>query len=276
MTEFLAELIGTMILIIFGAGVVAGVVLKDSKAENSGWAVITIAWGLAVTMGVYAVGSFSGAHLNPAVTLGFASIGDFPWAKVPVYIAAQIIGAIIGALIVFFNYLSHWERTKDPAAKLGVFATIPAVRKPFSNLVSEIIGTAVLVMGLLFIGANDFTEGLNPLIVGALIVAIGMSLGGTTGYAINPARDLGPRIAHALLPIPGKGGSDWSYAWVPVVGPVFGGIYGAVFYKAMFTGAFGAAFWVLSAALALVLFGAASVELRKGRKAEKLKENTVS
>ncbi|MBF6634675.1 MAG: aquaporin family protein, partial [Planococcus sp. (in: Bacteria)] len=209
MTEFLAELIGTMILIIFGAGVVAGVALKDSKAENGGWIVVTIAWGLAVTMGVYAVGSFSGAHLNPAVTLGFAAVGDFPWSQVPVYIAAQILGAIIGATIVFLNYLPHWERTKDAETKLGVFATIPAVRRPFSNMVSEIIGTAVLVMGLLFIGANEFTEGLNPLIVGALILAIGLSLGGTTGYAINPARDLGPRIAHALLPIPGKGKSDW-------------------------------------------------------------------
>lgn len=277
MTEFLAELIGTMILIIFGAGVVAGVVLKDSKAENGGWIVVTIAWGLAVTMGVYAVGSFSGAHLNPAVTLGFAAVGDFPWAKVPVYIAAQILGAIIGATIVFFNYLPHWKRTKDAETKLAVFATIPAIRRPFSNLVSEIIGTAVLVMGLLFIGANEFTEGLNPLIVGALIVAIGMSLGGTTGYAINPARDLGPRIAHALLPIPGKGKSDWSYAWVPVVGPLFGGVYGALFYKAMFTGAYGLPFWIMSVALFLVLFGAASVELKKERTtADKLEEKIVS
>ncbi len=277
MTEFLAELIGTMILIIFGAGVVAGVVLKDSKAENGGWIVVTIAWGLAVTMGVYAVGSFSGAHLNPAVTLGFAAVGDFPWAKVPVYIIAQILGAIIGATIVFFNYLPHWERTKEAETKLAVFATIPAIRRPFSNLVSEIIGTAVLVMGLLFIGANEFTEGLNPLIVGALIVAIGMSLGGTTGYAINPARDLGPRIAHALLPIPGKGKSDWSYAWVPVVGPVFGGVYGALFYKAMFTGVYGLPFWIMSVALFLVLFGAASVELKKERTtADKLEEKIVS
>ncbi|ETP67555.1 glycerol uptake facilitator protein [Planococcus glaciei] len=277
MTEFLAELVGTMILIIFGAGVVAGVALKDSKAENGGWIVVTVAWGLAVTMGVYAVGSFSGAHLNPAVTLGFAVVGDFAWAKVPVYIAAQLIGAIIGAAIVFFNYLPHWERTKDEAAKLGVFATIPAVRKPFSNLVSEIIGTAVLVMGLLFIGANEFTEGLNPLIVGALILAIGLSLGGPTGYAINPARDLGPRIAHAILPIPGKGGSDWSYAWVPVVGPLFGGVYGAVFYKAVFVGEMGPAFWILSLVLVLVLFGAASVELRKGRTAaDQLEEKIVS
>lgn len=264
MSEFLAEVIGTMILIIFGGGVVAGVVLKDSKAEGSGWIVITIAWGLAVTMGVYAVGNFSGAHLNPAVTLGFASIGEFPWAKVPVYILAQLIGAIIGAGIVFLNYLPHWRQTEDQGAKLAVFATGPAIRRPFSNLVSEIIGTAVLVMGLLFIGANQFTEGLNPLIVGALIIAIGMSLGGTTGYAINPARDLGPRIAHALLPIPGKGSSDWSYAWVPVAGPVFGGIYGAVFYSALFTGNYNLLFWVLSAVMAVILVGAANAELKKG------------
>ena len=277
MTEFIAEVVGTMILIIFGAGVVAGVVLKDSKAENSGWVVITIGWGLAVTMGVYAVGNFSGAHLNPAVTLGFASIGEFPWEKVPVYIVAQLVGAFIGAAIVFFNYLPHWERTKDEEAKLAVFATIPAIRRPFSNIVSEIIGTAVLVMGLLFIGANEFTEGLNPIIVGALIVGIGMSLGGTTGYAINPARDLGPRIAHALLPIPGKGPSDWAYAWVPIIGPVFGGIYGAVFYKALFTNAYGMSFWIMSGALILVLFGAASVELRRGRTtADGLEEKIVS
>lgn len=266
-----------MILIIFGAGVVAGVVLKDSKAENSGWIVITIAWGLAVTMGVYAVGNFSGAHLNPAVTLGFAFVGEFPWSQVPTYIAAQILGAIIGAVIVFFNYLPHWDRTKEAESKLAVFATIPAIRRPFSNLISEIIGTFVLVMGLLFIGANDFTEGLNPLIVGALIIAIGMSLGGTTGYAINPARDLGPRIAHALLPIPGKGPSDWSYAWVPIVGPVFGGIYGAVFYKALFTGEYGLSFFALSLVLVLVFIGAASVELKKGRvKAKQLRERTIS
>jgi len=277
LTEFLAEVIGTMILIIFGAGVVAGVVLKDSKAENSGWIVITIAWGLAVTMGVYAAGNVSGAHLNPAVTLGFASIGELPWAKVPVYISAQIIGAIIGAAIVFFNYLPHWSRTEDNTTKLAVFATIPAIRRPLSNLVSEIIGTTVLVMGLLFIGANEFTEGLNPLIVGALIIAIGMSLGGTTGYAINPARDLGPRIAHALLPIPGKGGSDWSYAWVPIVGPVFGGIYGAIFYKAIFTNGYGLPFWILSAIFLSVLLTAAGAELRRSRrKAEQLEETTVS
>ncbi|MBB6453589.1 glycerol uptake facilitator protein [Salirhabdus euzebyi] len=265
MSEFLAEIIGTMILIIFGGGVVGGVVLKKSKAEGSGWIVITIGWGLAVTMGVYAVGSISGAHLNPAVTLGFASVGEFPWDKVPLYITAQMIGAFIGAVIVYFQYLPHWRETQDQGAKLAVFSTDPAVRSPLSNLVSEIIGTFVLVMGLMFIGANQFTEGLNPFIVGLLIVAIGMSLGGTTGYAINPARDLGPRIAHALLPIAGKGSSDWGYALIPVVGPVIGGIYGGLFYQAIFANNFSPAFWGVTVVVALILVAAASSELKKSK-----------
>ncbi|MFD2629850.1 MIP/aquaporin family protein [Oceanobacillus kapialis] len=276
MSEFLAELIGTMILIIFGGGVVGGVVLKKSKAEGAGWVVITIGWGLAVALGVYAVGNFSGAHLNPAVTLGFASIGEFPWADVPLYITAQLIGAMIGAAIVFFNYLPHWKATEDQGAKLGVFATDPAIRSPFSNLISEMVGTFALLMGLLFIGANEFTEGLNPIIVGALIIAIGMSLGGATGYAINPARDLGPRIAHALLPIPGKGGSDWGYSWIPVVGPILGGVYGAVFYNAMFLGNFNALFWIMSALVAVLFIGAANAELKKGRStANKVEQKIV-
>ena len=276
MSEFVAELIGTMILIIFGGGVVGGVVLKKTKAEGAGWVVITIGWGLAVTMGVYAVGNFTGAHINPAVTLGFAAAGEFPWAKVPVYITAQMIGALIGAAIVFLNYLPHWKATKDQGAKLAVFSTDPAIRSPLSNLVSEMVGTFVLLMGLMFIGANEFTEGLNPLIVGALIVAIGMSLGGATGYAINPARDLGPRIAHALLPIPGKGGSDWGYAWIPVAGPILGGVYGAVFYNAIFLGEFTVGFWVLSALVAAILIGAAAVELKKDKNdSEELEEKAV-
>ncbi|MGE6257053.1 MIP/aquaporin family protein [Heyndrickxia sporothermodurans] len=264
MSEFLAELIGTMILIIFGGGVVGGVVLKKTKAEGAGWIVITIGWGLAVTMGVYAVGSVSGAHLNPAVTLAFAAIGQFPWDKVPLFISAQVIGAIIGAVIVFFLYLPHWRETKDQAAKLGVFATDPAIHSPLSNLVSEIIGTFVLIMGLLFIGANQFTEGLNPVIVGLLITAIGLSLGATTGYAINPARDLGPRIAHAFLPIIGKGSSNWGYAWVPIVGPIIGGVYGALFYQAIFKADFSAAFWIFSVIILVIFIAAASKELKKG------------
>ncbi|TXL61715.1 aquaporin family protein [Cerasibacillus terrae] len=270
MTEFMGELLGTMVLIILGVGVVGGVLLKWSKAEGAGWIVITLGWGLAVVMGVYVAGTASDAHINPAVTLGFAAIGEFPWSKVPTYIAGQMIGAIIGAAIVFFNYLPHWRETESKRTKLDVFATAPGtsevVRKPLQNLVSEIIGTFILVMGLLFIGANAFSEGLNPIVVGLLIIVIGTSLGGATGYAINPARDLGPRIAHALLPIPGKGGSDWGYAWVPVIGPIIGGIYGALFYKAFTMNEFTIAFWITSALVAILMIGAAVNEL-KGQKA---------
>lgn len=253
MSAFLGEVIGTMILIILGGGVVAGVVLKGSKAENGGWIVITMAWGLAVATGVYAVGGVSGAHLNPAVTVGMATIGEFPWADVPGYIIAQMIGAIIGATLVWLHYYPHWKATDDQGAKLAVFATGPAIRHTPANFFSEVFGTFVLVLGLLFIGANQFTEGLNPLIVGFLIVVIGLSLGGTTGYAINPARDLGPRIAHFLLPIAGKGSSDWKYAWIPVVGPIIGGGLGALFYAAAFEGIIHSLLWVFLAAFALVM-----------------------
>lgn len=263
MSEFMAELIGTMILIIFGGGVVGGVVLKSSKAEGAGWVVITIGWGLAVTMAIYAVGSISGAHINPAVTIGFAAAGAFDWAKVPLYITAQMIGAIIGGAVVYLTYIAHWRKTEDPEAKLAVFSTAPAVRSPFANFLTETIGTFVLLLGLMFIGANSFTDGLNPLIVGLLIVAIGMSLGGPTGYAINPARDLGPRIAHAILPIAGKGDSDWGYAWFPVVGPIFGGIYGAVFYQAVFEGSFSAWFWIMSVLILVVIVGAVNEDMKK-------------
>lgn len=256
MSAFMGELVGTMILIVLGAGVIAGVLLKKSKAEGAGWFVITAAWGLGVAMGVYAVGNVSGAHLNPAVTIGFASIGEFPWADVPMYILAQMLGAIIGAVIIYFHYLPHWKETEDEDAKLSVFATIPAIRHPLSNLTSEIIGTFVLVLGLLAIGANEFTEGLNPLIVGALILAIGLSLGGTTGYAINPARDLGPRIAHFFLPIPGKGKSDWRYAWIPFFGPIIGGTFGALFYQQIFQGVNSIGFWAVGAIVLAVLLGA--------------------
>lgn len=233
MSSFLGELIGTMMLILFGGGVVGGVVLNKSKAQNSGWIVITMGWGLAVAFAVYMVGKYSGAHLNPAVTLGLASIGLFPWTQVPTYIAGQMIGAFIGATLVWLHYHPHWAETEDKDAKLAVFSTGPAIKSPMANLFSELLGTAILVFGLLGIGANQFSEGLNPLIVGFFIVAIGLSLGGTTGYAINPARDLGPRIAHFVLPIAGKRDSDWGYAWIPVVGPAIGGVLGALLYKAI-------------------------------------------
>lgn len=234
MSPYLGELLGTMILVILGDGVVANVSLKKSKAEGADWIVVGLAWGLAVTMAVYAVGQISGGHVNPAVTIGMALNGSLPWAQVPGYIMSQIAGGVLGGIIVYFHFLPHWKETDDPAAKLGVFATGPAIRNYFSNFVSEVIGTAILLLGLLTIGAHEFSQGLNPIAVGFLIVAIGLSLGGTTGYAINPARDLGPRIAHAMLPIPGKGGSDWKYAWIPVFGPIVGGAYGSLIYSAFF------------------------------------------
>ncbi len=237
MTIFFAELIGTALLILLGNGVVAGVLLKNSKAEGAGWLVITVAWGLAVTFGVYAVGSVSGAHLNPAVTIALAvkgGVGAPTWADVPVYIVAQMLGAILGACLVYLHYLPHWAKTDDADLKRAVFCTAPAERHTLGNFMSEFIGTFVLMFGLSALGANKFSEGLNPLAVGALVLSIGLSLGGTTGYAINPARDLGPRIAHALLPIPNKGDSDWGYAWIPVVGPILGGIAGAMVHHLMF------------------------------------------
>jgi glycerol uptake facilitator protein len=234
MSPYLAEFLGTLTLILLGDGVVAAVVLKGTKSENAGWLTIVIGWGLAVTLAIYAVGNYSGAHINPAVTLALAFYGSFDWAQVPGYILAQVAGAFAGGVLVWIHFLPHWKTTESPEAKLAVFSTGPAIRSTFSNLVSEIIGTAVLILGLLTIGANKFTEGLNPLVVGLLIVSIGLSLGGTTGFAINPARDLGPRIAHFLLPVHGKGSSDWRYAWIPVAGPVIGGLLGALIYKFVF------------------------------------------
>jgi glycerol uptake facilitator protein len=263
MSGFLGELIGTMILIILGDGVCAGVNLTKSYAKNSGWIVITFGWGLAVAIGAYAVGQFSGAHLNPALTLGLAAIGEFPWRDVPTYLAAQMIGGFLGACVVYLHYLPHWRETKDPAVKLGIFCTGPAIKQRWSNLLSEIIGTFILVIAILAIGANEFAHGLNPLIVGFLIVVIGMALGGTTGYAINPARDLAPRIAHALLPIDGKGGSNWGYAWIPILGPILGGVFGALFYQTFFLGQMTPAFWICSAVLLIVIIGALITEKQR-------------
>lgn len=266
MTHFISEVVGTMLLVLLGDGVVGGVLLKNSKAENSGWIVITLGWGLAVALCVYAVGQFSGAHINPAVTLGLAAVGEFPWEQVPVYILAQMIGAIIGAILVWIHFLPHWKQTSNPDLKLAVFATAPAYRRTLPNLVSEMIGTFVLMLGLLFIGANEFTEGLNPLIVGFLVLAIGLCLGGPTGYAINPARDLGPRIAHAFLPIAGKGPSDWTYSWIPVAGPIIGGVYGAVFYRGVFEGHLDPLFWSTSAACLIIVFAAIFKQLKEDQK----------
>jgi glycerol uptake facilitator protein len=223
------EFMGTLVLVLLGDGVVAGVLLKRSKAEGAGWMVITSGWAFAVMAGVFvaiACGS-SDAHLNPAVTLGFAVVsGDF--TKLAPYITAQMAGAFVGATLVWLHYLPHWRETPDQSLKLGIFCTAPAIRKFGANLVSEIIGTFVLVfvVGAIFskaVAASGPAAGLGPYLVASLVWGIGLSLGGTTGYAINPARDLGPRLAHAALPIAGKGGSDWGYAIVPVLGPLLGG-----------------------------------------------------
>jgi len=227
-SPLLGEFFGTMVLILLGDGVVAGVVLKRSKAEGSGWMVITAGWALAVMAGVFtaiACGS-SDAHLNPAVTIGFA-VRDANFAKFAPYLAAQMLGAIAGAALVWLHYFPHWRETPDTAAKLACFCTAPAIRNRVSNLTSEIIATFVLVfvVGAIFSkGASTGpAAGLGPYLVGSLVWGIGLSLGGTTGYAINPARDLGPRIAHAVLPVAGKGAADWSYAPIPVIGPLLGG-----------------------------------------------------
>jgi glycerol uptake facilitator protein len=232
-----AETIGTALLILLGDGVVAAVLLSHSKAENGGWIVITWGWAMGVMVGVFAVGQFSGAHLNPAVTLGFAIEGRTDWSDVPKYWAGEFSGAFIGAILVYLSYLSHWRPTEDPGLKLAVFATAPAIRNPVNNLLTEIIATFVLVFGVLAIFADKATAGaagLGGLIVGLLVLGIGLSLGGPTGYAINPARDLAPRIAHAVLPIPGKGPSDWEYAPIPVIGPLIGAAIAALAFKAFY------------------------------------------
>ena len=234
MTPFIAEIIGTGLLMLLGDGVVANVLLGKTKGHGSGWIVITMGWGFAVFVGVYTVAVFSGAHINPAVTIGLAAAGKFAWSSVPTYILAQFIGAALGACLVWAHYKPHFAETDNADLKLAVFCTGPAIRTPFWNVVSEVIGTFVLVFGVLLLAAPEVGLGaLDALPVALLVLVIGLSLGGTTGYAINPARDLGPRIMHALLPIPGKRDSDWGYSWVPVVGPCIGGLLAAVMYLSL-------------------------------------------
>jgi len=236
------ETIGTALLILLGDGVVAAVLLNHSKAQNSGWIVIAFGWGLGVMVGAYAVFQFTGAALNPAVTVGAWVAGAVDGSDVPKYFIGQFLGAMLGATLVFLAYYQHFAATEDPGLKLAVFSTGPAIRNTLWNLTTEIIATMVLVVGILGILANPSVltvrpgSGLSLLLVGLLVVGIGLSLGGPTGYAINPARDLGPRIMHAILPIPGKGTSDWQYAWIPVVGPLLGGALGGFIYWACWPG----------------------------------------
>ena len=244
MSAYFAEFLGTLILILFGNGVVANVLLKKTKGNNSGWIVISWGWGIGVAIAVYAVGRISGAHINPAVTVSLASIGHFGWDQVTGYIIAQLLGAFAGSILVWLVYLAHYQEDNDPEMIRATFCTSPAVRKPGLNFLTEFIATAVLVFGILAIAANAspdkhegpidlqivFSSWINPLLVGLLVFAVGLSLGGPTGYAVNPARDLATRIAHALLPIRGKGHSDWAYSWIPVVAPFLGGLTGALIF----------------------------------------------
>lgn len=231
MNPYFAEFTGTALLILLGDGVVANCVLNRNKGFGAGWMVIAMGWAMAVFTGVFVAAASSGAHLNPAVTLALALTGKFAWAMTPMYIAAQTGGAMAGAFLVWVAYRRHFDATADAGAKLGVFATSPAIRSYVDNLLTEVIATFVLAFGVLCIAAPAVGLGaLDAVPVAFLVLAIGLSLGGPTGYAINPARDFGPRLMHALLPIPGKGGSDWAYAWVPVVGPFAGAALAALVY----------------------------------------------
>ena len=234
MSAYVGELIGTAILMLLGNGVVANVVLNQTKGNNAGWIVITVGWGIAVFTAVFIVAAASGAHINPAVTVGLAVTGDFEWSMVPGYIAMQMFGAAIGTTLVYLMYKPHYDATEDQGAILGSFATAPGIRSTIPNVLSELLGTFVLVYGVLHIAGASVGDqsaslgALDALPVGLVVLGIGLCLGGTTGYAINPARDLAPRIMHAILPIKGKGGNDWNYAWIPVVGPLLGGVLAAL------------------------------------------------
>lgn len=232
MSPFLAEFLGTMFLIVLGNGVVANVVLSKTKGNNSGWIVITLGWGIAVFAGVYVASHGSGAHINPAVTIAFASSGTLPWNQVPVYIGGQLLGAMSGTFIVWLTYRQHYDETEDASLLLATFCTAPAIRNKFYNLITEIIGTFFLVFGVLFLAKPTSTLGsLDALPVALLVLGIGLSLGGPTGYAINPARDFGPRIMHAILPMKNKGTSDWNYSLIPIIGPIAGGLLAAFVFK---------------------------------------------
>lgn len=242
MTPFIAEILGTALLILLGGGIVANDILSKTKGNGGGWMTITTAWGLAVFVGVVVAGPYSGAHLNPAVTLGLAVGGLFPWADVPTYLAAEFIGAMIGSSLVYLMYKDHFDATEDGGLKRAVFCTDPAIPNNFRNIVSEVLGTFVLVICVFYFAGAEIQDGSGTAVglgsIGAIPVAfvvwaIGLSLGGTTGYAINPARDLGPRIVHAILPIKGKIDSGWGYAWIPVVGPIIGAVLAALLFLAL-------------------------------------------
>lgn len=232
MEPYIAEIIGSALLIVLGNGVVANVILNKTKGNQGGWIVITFGWAIGVFVGVFAATKIGGsAHLNPAITISFAAAGKFDWAMVPGFIAAQLVGAMLGSLLVWLSYHDHYKATEDAATKLATFSTIPAIRNPLNNFITESIGTFVLVFAVFYLAAPSSSLGaLDALPVALLVLGLGLSLGGPTGYAINPSRDLGPRILHAILPIKNKGGSDWGYAWVPIAGPIAGGLLAALLF----------------------------------------------
>ncbi|MGB5665914.1 MAG: MIP/aquaporin family protein [Maribacter sp.] len=239
MTVYLFEFLGTAMLILLGNGIVANVVLKGTKGANAGWVGISVAWGIAVFCGVFISADVSGAHLNPAVTIGLATAGKFEWGLVPGYMLSQVLGAMMGNLLIWLTYKKQYDATDDQSALLATFSTSPAIRSPFWNFITEVIGTFTLVFGVFYIAGGTFADepislgSIDALPVALLVMGIGFGLGGPTGYAINPARDLGPRIMHAILPLKNKGTSDWSYAWVPIVGPLVGGVLAAMVYLAI-------------------------------------------
>lgn len=234
MNVFLAEFIGVTILIFIGCGVLAGNSLKESRTYKVGSVAINLAWGFAVTLAIYAVGDISGAHLNPAFTIAKALNGSFEWKLVPGYIVAQLLGAMFGSLLVYFQFLPHWEKVNNPEVKLNIFVTSPAIKNNFTNFISEYLITFILIFSLLVLDRNSFVDGLKPIVVGGLIFTLGVSFGGVTGAALNPARDFGPRLAYLLLPIPGKGSSNFKYGWVPVLAPTLGGSTGAMINLALY------------------------------------------
>lgn len=234
MSHLLAECLGTMIIVLFGDAVVGNVVLNKTKGNGSGWIVITTSWAIGVALAVYIFGPISGGHFNPAVTIALASLGKFAWADVPGYIIAQMLGGFIGGVIVWINFRNHWEATDNKDAKLGVFCTGPAIRNYQANFISEVIATFLLMFGILGLGTANMVQGFGPLTVGLLIWGLGLSFGGTTGYAMNPARDLGPRLSHFVLPVAGKRDSDWAYSWIPVLGPICGALLAALVFNLIF------------------------------------------
>ena len=232
-TELIGEFLGTALLVLLGNGVVAGVVLAKTKNNNAGWLVITTGWGIAVAIAAFVSGKLGPAHLNPAVSLAFALKGDLPWASLVPYVVAQVLGAMVGSFLVWLQYKPHYHATEDTGSVLATFATGPALKDTAANFISEVLGTLVLVLTILYFGLYSFPDGLGVLAVGVLVVGIGLSLGGTTGYAINPARDFGPRLLHALLPLKHKGDSDWAYAWIPVVGPLVGAVLAVLLFQVL-------------------------------------------